>query len=367
MYRPVIVLLIMGLILLTACQPGNEQEAAADLINVETTNVVELETRVSMEFSGLLQPSASIEIYPEAPGTVEDIFEIEGTHVRAEQPLALIEQTDYHLGLQQAEAAWDVAEVAHRNAEADYNRQKQLQDEGFSSDTIMEGVGLARDAAAAQLKQAEAALNLARRQFEKTVITAPAEGYLGGRFLEIGQLAGPQNPAYILHQIKRLKINLSVNEDQIGRIAVNSIAEITVSQNPDDVFFGRVVFAGMTPGLDGSYPVKIEIDNSELTLRPGWSCTIHLFEPETSNELVIPGIALNKKAGRWTAYILDQGKVVERQVALKSLMNNRVLIESGLEAGEQLLVKGQAYCKPGDPVEVLKHWDSLDELLANLK
>jgi hypothetical protein len=72
-----------------------------------------------------------------------------------------------------------------------------------------------------------------------------------------------------------------------------------------------------------------------------------------------------QKSGKWFAYIIDNEIAIEKQVTLFNNISNKVMINSGLSENEILIVRGQEYCKSGEPVETIKTWQAMDELLLS--
>ncbi|MFQ6611239.1 MAG: efflux RND transporter periplasmic adaptor subunit, partial [Fidelibacterota bacterium] len=176
-------LMIASLFILSiACngKPENSPETETGT-NVEVVTVEMEFSNSFLEFSGVLQPISQVDVFPEVPGKIERIISVEGDLVQKGDILAIIEKTDYQIGYDQALAAYALAKANWSNAKANYSRQVELNQDGFSSEANLEGAETAYKIAQAQLDQSEAAMQLATRQLERTKITSPIDGYISMR------------------------------------------------------------------------------------------------------------------------------------------------------------------------------------------
>ena len=152
-------------ILSVACngKPKDSQETETRT-NVEVVTAEMEFSNSFLEFSGVLQPISQVDVYPEVSGKIEQIIRVEGDMVKKGDILAIIENTDYQIGYEQAFAANTLARANWSNAKANYSRQVELNQDGFSSDANLEGIETAFKIAVAQLAQSDAALKMASRQ-----------------------------------------------------------------------------------------------------------------------------------------------------------------------------------------------------------
>ena len=354
---------ILGIILVGCSGSGEENVEKEEGIKVEVLSISREEIRLYLDFAGVLQPLSTVQVLAESPGIVESLLVREGDIVLTDQPLAQVDDTDYRLGVDQASAALDLARASYENVRANLHRQEELFRDGFISEAVLEGIQTQHDITWAGVRQAQAAYDMGIRQLSKTSITAPIPGYVSQRFIELGQMIGMHEPAYTLQQIDKLKIQLALNGEQIQQITTGSTVDILSEYFPGQSFSGRIEFVGQTPAYDGSYPIRIEMNNQEGALLAGWPVTVRLYQSSETQEIVVPGMTLSKKSGRWLAFTVRNGRAEERQVELLGQIQEQTIIASGFDGDEVLIVRGQAYCKSGEPVDVVKTWDSMDQLL----
>ncbi len=353
--------LLMIIILLIGCSKKVEEKAVIAKTPVEVLLVKKIKTNSTNEFSGILQPVSTVQIFPEVVGKITKILVDEGEMVKMGTALAQIEKTDYIIGLEQAKAVLQLAEAGYKNSKLNLDRQKKLEAEGFSSEATIDGVQTAYDVAKAQLNQAKAGYKMAKRQVDRTVIKAPISGYISAKLVDKGQMAVNSAPAFVIQNIKTLKLNLSVSAKEIQNISLNSNVVVHLSNDDKNVVNGKIVFVGKTSSPDGGYPIKVEVDNTNLKLLAGESVKIFIAQP-AKEYVVIPEKAIEKKDGYWSVSILKNDTIQKQQVSIKGGIRGETIVENGLNVDDMLVVRGQEYCSSGDQVEVTKVWKNIEEL-----
>ena len=155
------------------------------------------------------------------------------------------------------------------------------------------------EAARAQVEQTRAALDFARTRLNYTVIRSPVDGIVLSRNVDVGQTvaASLQAPTLftIAQDLTKMQINTNVDEADIGRVEVGQEVTFTVDAYPSEVFDGRVSQIRNAPQVVQNvvtYDVIIEVENSELKLKPGMTSNVSIVVAKKRNVLKIPGAAL---------------------------------------------------------------------------
>ncbi|MEA1985891.1 MAG: efflux RND transporter periplasmic adaptor subunit [Candidatus Marinimicrobia bacterium] len=355
--------IIMIAILVFGCSKKEEKQATEiEKIPVEVLIANSSITETYLVYSGILQPLSTVQIFPEVAGKITDIFVNEGEMVKIGSALAQIEKTDYLIGLTQAKAGLRLAEAGFNNSKSNLERQTKLQNEGFSSDAMIEGMQTAYEVSKAQLDQAKAGYKRAKRQVDRTTIKAPISGYVSSKFVEKGQMAVNSAPAFIVQNINKLKINLSVSAKKIKNISLNSEVKIESNNASNEIATGKVVFVGKTNSPSGGYPVRIEINNSNRKLLAGESIKVKISESK-KKAITIPGKSIDKKEGHWTAYVIQDRKAKLQQIQIYGNIDNKVIIKNGLNVGDTIIVRGQNYCESGSFVKINRIWNNIENLI----
>jgi HlyD family secretion protein len=157
-------------------------------------------------------------------------------------------------------------------------------------------------AAQAQVTQARAALSQAQVNLQKTVITSPIDGIVISRSVELGQTVAASLQAPTLYTIaadlRRMQLKASIDESDLGTIAVGQPVTFRVDAYPNDVFRGRVEQVRLNPVIEQNvvtYAAIVSAPNAELKLKPGMTATLNVEVANRQNVLRVPSAALRFK------------------------------------------------------------------------
>lgn len=312
-------------------------------------------------YTGTLEARTKINITPEVGGKIARIHVQAGDRVAKDQLLAELETESIRLQLQQAEAAVAVAEAAYADARRNKERMDRLIKEEAVSEQQREKVQLAFDAAAAQLEQARAGLNLARHALDVSLMKAPFAGVIASKNAEVGDVINPMmgggfgggsGGVLTLMDYSQIKINVAVSPEDIGRIRRGQEAVLRVAALPGRDFRGSVNVVNLTADpLSKKFQVEVLVDNPDGALRPGTFGDL-VFEVQShENALVVPQIAVLENA---YVFVVESGKAVRKNVALGIQNATMIEILDGLAQGDAVVVEGNFGLEEGTAVQVLE-------------
>lgn len=203
-------------------------------------------------------------------------------------------------------------------------------------------------AARASVDQAEATLNQAKLRLEQATLTAPCDGivtWIGG---DPGEFSAPQAPVITLVDTSRFFVRVDVDEADIGRVAEGQEVEITLDAFRDEVLKGTVTFIAPTAVLEAgiiAYRVTIEIEPSQVQLRGGMTANATFFTSQRDQVLLVPNraITVNPETGETFVERVTGDQV--SPVLVKTGARNDMYTEivAGLEAGDEVLIRGATY------------------------
>lgn len=282
--------------------------------------------RETVELTGTLRAARSVAVTPEVPGRIEKILVRKGERVSAGQVLALIEAGTYQAQVEQATAAVamsqasrQAAAVGRDNARADLARIEGLSRTSAVSERDLEqaramarGADAQLDVAEAGVKQAEAALKLARIAQSKTSVTAPFDGVVADDFnLAPGQAVAPGVPLFQAADVDDLRVTARANERDLLRLSDGLAAEVAVAAHGARVFRGAVLVAGPTVDpMTRTAAVEIAVRNEPdaagaRPLAPGMFAVATVVLSERRGVPAVRAEALSGEAGRESAYVLE--------------------------------------------------------------
>ncbi|MEN6561586.1 MAG: efflux RND transporter periplasmic adaptor subunit [Acidobacteriota bacterium] len=311
-------------------------------------------------YTGTLEALNKINITPETGGKIARIYVEAGDRVARGRLLAELETESIRLQLKQAEAGVAVAEAAYADALKNKERMDRLIREQAVSEQQREKVQLAFDAAAAQLEQAQAALNLARHALDVSLMKAPFAGVVASKNAEVGDVINPMMGGFgggaggvlTLMDYSTIKLAVAVTSEDIGRIRKDQEAVLKAGALPGREFRGVVRVVNLTADPQTKkFGVEVHVPNPDSALRPGTFGDL-VFELEShDNALVVPQTAILENS---YVFVVEGGKAVRKTVKLGLQDTTMIEVLSGLAGGEAVVVEGNYGLEEGAPVLVLE-------------
>lgn len=197
--------------------------------------------------------------------------------------------------------------------------------------------------AQAQIDNAQAAVNIAQKKLDDTVVKSPIDGCIAAKNIKSGDMVSNQTPAMTVINPNNMEMMLHVTESNIGevsrRFADKLSAEVTIKDS-GDVVTGTV--SAISPSANpktGLYDVKIIIDNKNGLIKDGMLATAVFKDDKTSGTLYIPKQSVIASDGKNCVYILSDGKLTKTEVTLGS-EKNRYIAVTGLKDSDEVVVDG---------------------------
>ncbi len=271
---------------------------------------------VTVTATGNLQPTNQVEVGSELSGIV-DLVEVDyNDHVTAGQVLARLDTSRLEAQVLQSEAALAVAKAKVTQIEATiwearsaYQRLQKLDSLSRSRAVSRNDLEVAEavllralaDKASAQasVEQARAILEYNQTDLAKSLIHSPINGIVLARSVEVGQTVAASLQAPVLftlaEDLTRMELHVDVDEADVGQVKVGQRATFTVDAYPERVFTADIIqirYGSQT--VDGvvTYETILNVDNSDLVLRPGMTATADIVVREITDAILIPNEAL---------------------------------------------------------------------------
>jgi RND family efflux transporter MFP subunit len=347
-----------------SCQkPASKETAAAETYGATPVKVFKVRRERITEkiaYTGTLEAWTKINITPEVGGKIARIYVEEGDRVAQGQVLAELETESVRLQLKQAEAGVAVAEASYNDALRNKERMDRLIKENAVSEMQVEKNKLAYDAAAAQLEQARAGLNLAKHALDVSIMKAPFAGVVASKNAEVGDVINPMMGGFgggaggvlTLMDYSKVKIDVAVSSEDIGRIRKGQEAVLRVGSVPGRDFRGSVRVVNLTADpMSKKFGVEVAFDNPEAVLRPGTFGNLVFEVQSRANALVVPQIAVLENT---YVFVAEGGKAVRKNVTLGLQNTTMVEILDGLAEGAPVIVEGNFGLEDGAAVQVLE-------------
>lgn len=297
---------------------------------------------------GSLQAVNGVTVSTDLPGIVEEIAFESGQPVNEGDLLVKLDTKQEVAQLRSAEARNELAKL-------NLERQKGLLQKRVAAQTDY-------DAAAAEYKQSEAALQEIRALIERKTIRAPFTGMLGIRSVNLGQYLQSGDPVVPLQSMHPIYVNFSVPQQQIGFLETGKEVRVHADGIADQQFTGRITsINSVVDEATRNVLVQATLDNDKGQLRPGMFVNVEVLLPAGESVLSVPASAVNYAPYGDSIFVIedmedDKGQsykgVRQQIVKLGSQRGDQVAVVSGLEAGQEVVTSGGFKLAPGAAVVV---------------
>ncbi|MBO8159061.1 efflux RND transporter periplasmic adaptor subunit [Thermosyntropha sp.] len=305
-------------------------------------------------YSGFVKGKSEVSVYPKIPGRVIDVLVKEGDYVRENQPIIILDSSDYEVSLKQAEAAKAQAEVQLKTAESNLERTRKLYEAGAASAQQLESAETAAESARIAVEQAQAGIEAALLQIENCTIKAPINGVVGSVGITEGTMVSSQMPVAVIFDPADLEVEVMAGEADINYISSGGEVDVYVKAAREEVYKGVVTsVARVADATRKGYPVKIKIVDKDDKLKSGMFAEVKLAARSKGDVLSVPRNAVVPKGAKTVVYVIDKENRARMREVKTGIEGGRYIeIKEGLKAGEKVIVKGNTLVDDGTLVKV---------------
>jgi HlyD family secretion protein len=249
--------------------------------------------------TGTLNAVTTVSVGTQVSGQVSDLLVDYNDHVKKGQLLARIDPTLAQQAVNDAEANVEKAQAQAVQAARDYNRNRELMNDGLVAKSAEEQTQSSAEVAQADVKSARIALDRAKQNLAYTNIYAPIDGVVVEKNVQQGQtvaasLSAPQL-FLIANDLSQMQILAQVGESDIDQIKQGQTAEFTVQALTGQTFQGtvqQVRLQSTTTDNVVNYTVVVGVDNAKGKLLPGMTARVNFLTKSAENVLKVPNAAL---------------------------------------------------------------------------
>jgi HlyD family secretion protein len=302
--------------------------------------------------TGTVEPERDVEVRPRIAGIVERIHVDPGDDVTPGQPLVEIERELLQSRVREAQAALREARVDLHYAEIEKARLEELERGGAASQQRHDDARSRFERAQAGVARAEAALATLATQLSYATVVSPLAGRVLDVHVEEGSAVSPVTAVtggtllLSLAGTDTLFLEGLVDENEVARVAVGQEARVRTEAFSERIFRGVVSeIAPLGERIQNVtyFEVEIEIlDDEAKLLRPRMSGDADIVAEVVEDALVIPETALRYRGERIYVEKLTRSgsdQIEESDVEIGIVDGDRVQVLSGLEAGDELLLR----------------------------
>jgi membrane fusion protein (multidrug efflux system) len=352
---------------LSAC--GKEQAGPPPPPEVSIITLAPRSISITEQLPGRTTAFRVAEVRPQVTGIVKQRTFVEGSEVKAGQPLYQIDPGSYRAALNSAQAALQRAEAQAVSARLLEERYAPLIAANAVSRQEYDDAIAARARAEADVAAARAQVDNARINVVYTQVLSPITGRIGRALVTEGALvtSEQQSPLATVQQLDPIYVDITQSSTEMLRLqrqlasgelvkTDDNQAEVGLTLEDGSVYSERGRLKVSEVSVDpstGSVVLRAVFPNPRRELLPGMFVRAQLTQGTRSAALLVPqrGVAHNAK-GEATVLLVDkEDKVAERVVTADRAINGEWLITAGLAAGDRVIVDGLQKAKPGSPVK----------------
>ncbi len=309
----IVILLIVAVVAVLAMRKGS---SPSGVVRFEAQEIRRGNLVVLVTATGTLEPTNQVEVGSEISGIVKSVEADYNDKVKVGQVLARLDTSKLEAQETQHKAALESAKARVLQAKATLSetqtklaqlqRVRELSGGKVPSQTEFDAAQAAFErakaddaSAAAAVAQAQATLEATQTDIGKAVIRSPIDGVVLTRSIEPGQTVAAAFQAPVLftlaEDLTQMELHVDVDEADVGQVKEGQDAEFNVSAYLDRLFQAKIVqtrFGSQT--VDGvvTYETVLEVDNADLSLRPGMTATANITVQKVENALLVPNAAL---------------------------------------------------------------------------
>lgn len=358
--RPWRPFLLLGLVLswiflLPGCSQPESSEKEAPIPKstpVEVRSVTPRDLPLTVESVGRLAANREVTLAAEVGGVVKRYLADFGDRVAAGQLLMEIDPQDYQLALAEARANLASARARLEITEKTLNRSRALLPQKAISSESFDKCEAEFKSSSASLAQAGVFVAVAEERLKKTRVTAPFDGLIAERRVELGQTLQMGTPIMTLVDLKTVRVRIHIAEGDYVCVDPHDPVEVTVEAFSGRTFKGRIDRIGVKADeRTNTFDVEILVDNPDLLLKAGLTARVRITTEILPGTILIPQSTVLYREDRREVFVVGPGDRAElRTIALGCAYGSDIEILNGLTPGDRLIVAGGQYLKPGDNV-----------------
>lgn len=366
------ILIFIAVFLLSACQ----QEKIAPIPPEVIVKEVNKDTvPIYGSYIGVTQASLDVEVRARITGYVEKVEFVEGSWVEAGQLLYLIDDKPYIAKRKQVLAQLEKDKAAYDKAKRDVTRLKPLYEQDAASQLDYDTALSTQEQARASVMSSQANLDEVDLELSYTKIKAPISGMIGGSQADIGALVGSGgisllttvqqiDPIYVTFNMSSLdylnarrRMNTLIEKrkaEEQGK-TLGGFVRITLPDDSEYKYRGDVSFTDpkVNPKT-GTFKVRAVLPNPDSELLPGQYTSARIRLSEFNDAVVIDEEAVRvEQGGLYVLVVMPDNTVEYRFVMVKHYGEQGLVIDTGLNEGERIIIEGQHRARHGQLVKPL--------------
>ncbi len=347
---------------------GETATAAVKKTSVEVMKADKGELKNESTYSGKLAASEEANLVCMVSGKVDKVYFDIGDEVRAGDILFTMDNDSYvnnlssaSASLKAAEAALAGAELALKNAETAFENNKVLYEAGAISKASFDQIELSYqqakigvDSSLAQKEAAAAQVATLQDTIDESVVESPIDGVVTACNVKAGEVLNQSNGyPFSVMNMSKMTVKVSVSGSIINKLNKGDTVSVKVTTVSSDSIEGVIKTVNPAANYSGTYDVEIEIDNETGFIKSGMFAEVSFLDEKAEEVFVVPKNVIFSEGERSYVFVNEGGVAVKKYVETSIDNGEDVGITSGINVGDEIIVKGHNYVEDGSEVSVV--------------
>jgi len=315
--------------------------------------------------SGSVYPVEETNLSFEVGGKVDWVKVKLGATVKRGDKLAKLDQRNFNLSMQTSQANLQKAFASLSETDNEFKRYAELSQKGLVSKSGYDNAKAAFESATSAVNLAKAQVAISSKDLSDSVLVAPYDGKITKRLIEPSMQVSPGQGVFEIEGEDGLEVQVMVPETLIQELSMGMELNIHYSAFPQLQSKGQITEISSRAGTANAFPVTLLITSSLEGLRAGMTAEVDFVYSGVGRTgyagktFHLPISALGADEGQKAyvyVYDVDKEMIHKRQVQTESIINNKVIVSSGLKSGEIIATAGISFLRDGQTVRLLdKH------------
>lgn len=327
-----------------------KQEEEVAIVNQSNDEVVVKTMRAKYESlnsdylaNGVFAPFQELSFPSEIAGQIVRVLVDEGDYVRVGQTIAIIKKDAIEVDMSQAQNNL-------QNAIIDNQRYENAFKTGGVTKQQLDNSRL-------QLKNARAAVEAQGIRVRDTNVKATISGIINKRHVEPGSVVGPGTPMFDIVNVSKLKLKVTVTENEVVNLKVGQTLKVLASVFPDKEFVGKISFIAPKADESLNFPLEIEVSNNSGLKAGMYGTAVFSTKDDVNagkNMLIVSSDAFVNGISSGQVFVVENNTVKLTKVVIGKTIGANVEVISGLKEGTEIVISGQINLKDGSKIKVVK-------------
>ncbi|MDE6115192.1 MAG: efflux RND transporter periplasmic adaptor subunit [Muribaculum sp.] len=360
--------ILLGIILPVISTGCKKTESELPVVAVQPASQDDVE--IYGEYVGRVRAQQFVEVRARVEGYLEKMLFEEGTYVKKNQVLFIINPDQYRAKVDKARAQLKKDESQEQKAKRDLERIRPLYEQNAASQLDLDNAVAAYETAKASVAMSRADLAQSELELGYTTVRSPISGHISERNVDLGTLVGPGAKSLLativksdtvlidfsmtaLDYLKSKERNVDFSRQDENR-SWQPYVTITLADNTVYLHKGMVDFAEPTVDPNtGTFSVRAEMPNPERAILPGQFTKVKVLLDVREKATVVPTRAISIEKGGAHIFVMRADSTVEKRfIEVGPEFQNNMVVERGLNPGENVVVEGYHKLAPGMKVKV---------------